>query len=75
MGSFFLDAGGAWDNEFQATAKDAFGNTVYNDLLVSTGVGIRSYVFGLPLKVDIAWRNEFNRWSRPQYLFSLGFDW
>lgn len=75
MGSFFLDVGGAWDNEFIPTAINAEGETVYNDLLVSSGIGIRSFVFGLPLKVDIAWRNEFNGWSKPMYLFSIGFDW
>ncbi len=75
MGSFFLDVGGAWDNEFIPTVRDAFGNTVYNDLLVSSGIGVRSLLFGLPFKFDVAWRNEFDRWSKPTYLISIGLDW
>jgi Tol biopolymer transport system component len=78
MGSFFFDMGGAWDNRFITNEFiiDENGNEVIRrkDLMMSAGVGIRSYLLGLPLKVDIAWRNEVYGWSPPNYLFSLGFD-
>mgnify|MGYP006285526245 FL=1 len=77
MGSLFFDIGGAWNgtfDNFKATKLNENGSTRPNDLLMSTGLGIRSYVLGLPVKVDIAWRNEYSGWSQPQYLFSLGYD-
>jgi hypothetical protein len=41
---------------------------------MSAGVGIRTFLFGLPFRVDVAWRNEHLGWSMPQWLFSLGGD-
>jgi hypothetical protein len=43
-------------------------------MLMSSGLGIRAYLLGMPIKVDIAWRNEIERWSEPYYLFSIGLD-
>jgi Tol biopolymer transport system component len=78
MGSVFVDIGGAWNDKFtiSETIIDEFGNERLqrNNLAMSAGLGIRSYLLGLPLKVDIAWRNEFYNWSPPVYLFSLGYD-
>jgi len=44
------------------------------DLLMSTGIGLRSYLLGLPVKLDVAWSNMNYTWSSPWYLVSLGFD-
>jgi len=78
MGSIFLDVGGAWKDKFTANSVvvDEFGNTIRKrqDLLMSTGFGIRSYLFGMPMKLDIAWRNEVYAWSLPNYIFSIGYD-
>ncbi len=77
MGSIFFDIGGAWNgtfDNFKAAVIDDNGNARPNNMLMSSGIGIRSYVLGLPLKLDIAWRNEYSGWSQPQYLFSLGYD-
>jgi Tol biopolymer transport system component len=74
-GAFFLDVGGAWDDKFYPRIKLRNGKIIYKDLLTSSGVGIRSFIFGMPLKLDIAWRYEFSGWSQPQYLISFGFDW
>lgn len=74
MGSFFLDMGTAFNNQFEATAQDEFGQTVYKDLLISSGIGVRSFLFGLPIKMDIVWRKTYENWTSPEYLFSLGFD-
>ncbi|MFA6570864.1 MAG: BamA/TamA family outer membrane protein, partial [Bacteroidota bacterium] len=77
MGNIFLDMGGAWNGSVQSfkSTRIEDGLVKPNDLLMSAGVGIRAYVLGLPLKVDVAWRNEFYNWSEPYWEFSLGFDW
>lgn len=74
MGAFFYDIGGTWNNSFKATQLDANGNTIPNNLLMSAGIGVRTYLLGLPIKMDVAWRNEYYNWSQPEYLFSLGLD-
>ena len=75
MGSFFLDVGGAWNDQFSMTKLDLQGKTQYDDMLLSSGIGIRSFLMGLPLKVDIAWQKTYSGWAKPRYLFSLGLDW
>ncbi len=75
QGAFFLDIGGAWDDKFYPRIKMLDGTTKYYDLLTSSGVGVRSFIFGIPLKLDVAWRYEIDRWSAPEYLISFGFDW
>lgn len=76
MGSLFLDVGAAWDDNFNPTkVVDPVKFTKeYDDLLISSGFGIRSYFLGLPVKVDIAWTKSYSNWSTPQYIFSLGYD-
>ena len=75
MGSFFLDMGTAFNSNFEATMINSqTGRTEYKDLLISSGVGVRSVLFGLPLKMDVVWRKLYDNWSIPEYLFSLGFD-
>ncbi|MFN8358797.1 MAG: biopolymer transporter Tol [Candidatus Kapaibacterium sp.] len=74
QGAFFYDIGGAWDNEFSASTVDGFGNEVPNNLLMSAGFSVRSGVLGLPVRFDIAWRNNYTAWSEPNYLLSLGLD-
>jgi Tol biopolymer transport system component len=74
MGSFFFDIGGAFDKDFVAAVRYDDGTIHQNNLLMSSGIGVRAYLFGLPIKMDIAWRNEYFSWSQPQYLFSLGYD-
>jgi Tol biopolymer transport system component len=77
MGAVFFDVGGAWSgdwNSFKATTKDYKGRTIPNDLLMSAGVGLRTYLLGIPLKIDVAWGNLNYMWSEPRWLFSLGYD-
>jgi Tol biopolymer transport system component len=75
MGAVFYDMGGAWTDSFTAINEDpATGKKSPGNLLMSTGVGLRTSLFGLPFKFDVAWANEYSGWSKPQYLFSLGFD-
>jgi Tol biopolymer transport system component len=74
QGAFFYDIGGAWDTDFAASADDGFGNQIPNNLLMSTGFSLRSGVLGMPVRFDIAWRNNYSSWSEPNYLLSLGLD-
>lgn len=77
MGSFFFDMGGAWSGDlsnFHSSTVNEYGVKVPKDLQMSAGIGVRAYLLGLPFKLDIAWRNERVNWSKPRYLFSLGYD-
>lgn len=74
MGNMFLDVAGAFNDKFVASQTDVFGNKIPKDLFVSAGIGARTFLLGLPIKFDVAWRNEFRVWSEPYYLFSLGYD-
>lgn len=76
MGSVFLDVGAAWDDTFNPIriVNPLTYQKEYDDLMISSGFGIRSYFLGMPVKVDIAWTKSYDNWSVPQYLFSLGYD-
>ncbi len=84
LGSVFADLGTAWNGSVRDIALrspqdtvDAFGVHRYyspGSLLLSAGVGLRSFLAGYPLKVDIAWRREGNQWSDPSYIVSIGYD-
>jgi outer membrane protein assembly factor BamA len=76
QGQFFFDAGGAWDQN--GVAGTTIGNVRIpstRPIIFSTGAGVRSLALGLPLRFDIAWRQEASgKMSSPIYLFSLGGD-
>lgn len=77
FGAVFFDMGGAWSgdwNSFKSTKKSSNGNSIPKDLLMSSGIGIRTGMLGIPVKLDIAWAYLYSNWSKPQYLFSLGYD-
>lgn len=74
MASVFFDMGGAFDKEFVAAEKDIWGTKHPRDMMMSAGIGMRTYFLGLPWKIDVAWRNEYNKWSKPQWMYSLGYD-
>lgn len=75
-GATFLDVGSSWtdENVWKGFGTDAVGNTVTQDLLIGTGMGIRMFLFGLPLKIDVAWSYTGEGFSIPKYYFSLGGD-
>jgi Tol biopolymer transport system component len=77
LGTAFIDVGSAWSNSqtWKMWANDPnSGETVFNDLLVGTGVGTRIILFGIPLRWDIAWRFRYSGFSEPFYYLSLGGD-
>lgn len=75
-GATFLDIGSSWtvDKAYRGFNTDMYGNTVSQDMLIGTGMGIRMFLFGLPLKIDVAWSFTGSAFSIPKYYFSLGGD-
>jgi Tol biopolymer transport system component len=77
LGSAFVDMGSAWNDDptWRAFGKDPNdGSTVTKDLLIGTGVGTRLFLFGLPIRFDIAWRFRVTSFSEPFYYFAIGPD-
>ncbi|MEW6194433.1 MAG: peptidase MA family metallohydrolase [Bacteroidota bacterium] len=75
LGTVFIDAGSAWDDskKLQFFAKDEFDNTVTKDLLIGTGVGLRVYLLFL-WRLDVAWKYNIDKFSKPRYYLSIGLD-
>lgn len=75
-GVIFVDAGTAWrnNNDLQFFTRE---NGVFQskDLLTGTGFGTRLNFLGFPVMFDVAWAYNFNRFSKPKYYISLGYDW
>jgi outer membrane protein assembly factor BamA len=75
QGVLFTDVGTVWTNNNSLQFfQERFGNTVTKDLLISMGVGTRIFFLYFPLKFDVAWKYNFERFSRPEFLISLGAD-
>ncbi|MBM4170752.1 MAG: biopolymer transporter Tol [Ignavibacteria bacterium] len=75
LGVAFIDAGAAWDNSdaLKLFKKDQFDNTVTQDLLIGTGVGLRLYFIFL-WRFDVAWKYNLDGFSTPRYYISIGLD-
>ncbi len=75
FGDTFIDAGTAWNHSVYLFQKDAStGSWQTRDLLLSTGTGIRTYLFGFYVHFDIAWTTTLETWGAPSYIVSLGED-
>jgi len=70
----FADAGAIWNNRLRLMTTTATGDRVPDALMLSTGTGVRLLLFGFPFKLDVAWRYTGAGFSKPIYLFSLGYD-
>ena len=42
------------------------------DPYFSFGTGVRGWLLGLPMKLDVAWRSDLDRVSAPRWHFSIG---
>jgi Tol biopolymer transport system component len=75
LGVAFIDAGAAWDNSetLKLFKKDQYDNTVTQDLLIGTGVGLRLYFLFL-WRFDVAWKYNLDGFSTPRYYISIGLD-
>jgi hypothetical protein len=77
LGTAFFDMGTAWSDSrtWKGLGTNSKGETVTQDLLMSTGLGTRLVFFGFPLRVDVAWKFRWGGgFSPPIYLVSLGAD-
>lgn len=76
QGSFFLDAGSAWENDraWRFTATRPNGDRYVRDIVTGFGYGIRANVYLFLLRVDAAWRTDFDGVSKPIYYYSIGLD-
>ncbi len=73
-GTAFVDVAAAWDDELSLTRELLDGRTVVDDLRIGTGFGLRSFLLGLPVRFDIAWRYDLDAWTGASYYISLGSD-
>lgn len=74
--AMFVDVGSAVDDidTYKAFRRDAEGHLFNGDLLAGTGVGMRMWFLGFPLRFDVAWAYLGSGFSTPRYYFSLGAD-
>jgi outer membrane protein assembly factor BamA len=76
QGVLFTDIGTTWYNnrdlQFFTTNED--GRTVTKDLLWGMGLGARVFLLYFPLKFDVAWSYDLNKFSKPKFYISLGAD-
>ncbi len=72
-GAAFADFGAVWtrDDTFRLTETNANGTREARSLLMSSGVGVRSSLGFVLLRLDVAWPYDFEDWGRPRYHFSL----
>lgn len=75
-GTLFYDVGATWTRgrDLRLFERDASDGIVAKDILQGMGYGVRMVVLGFLLKMDVAWAFDLQRFSRPQYYFSLGAD-
>lgn len=76
QGVAFMDVGTAWsdDKDLKLFEKGPTGSFQAKDLLIGTGVGTRVVFLNFPIKFDVAWSTNLQKWSKPKYYISLGFD-
>jgi len=77
MGAFFIDAGSAWNDtkKLQFVGSGPSGRAKTKDLLIAPGFGARIVFLGFPVRFDVAWRYDLQKFSDPLYMFSLGLDY
>ncbi|MBL7992658.1 MAG: PD40 domain-containing protein [Candidatus Kapabacteria bacterium] len=82
QGVVFVDAGSAWTNTLRLSTPRALFDTFNQyvgladgDLLVSVGVGLRTYLLGqYPVKVDMAWQNLQGGLMLPRVVVGFGYN-
>jgi Tol biopolymer transport system component len=74
-GVAFVDAGTAWKNNdaLKLFVNDGSGVRT-NDLLLGMGFGTRLNFLNFPVMFDVAWSYNLQKFSKPKYYISLGYD-
>jgi Tol biopolymer transport system component len=76
-GVAFMDVGTAWtDNStLKLFAKDGVSNVLKTkNLLMGIGTGARANLLGMPFMFDVGWGYNLDKFTRPIYYISLGYD-
>jgi Tol biopolymer transport system component len=74
QGTAFLDVGTLYSDDFDLWRTNDEGKEVLDDLLVGTGVGLRTILLGYPLRLDWAWPYTGRDFGDVQVYFSIGLD-
>jgi Tol biopolymer transport system component len=75
QGVLFTDIGTVWTNNKKLQFfQNVDGHLQTKDLLIGMGFGTRIFLLYFPLKFDVAWSYDMNRFSRPKFYISLGAD-
>jgi WD40 repeat protein len=72
-GALFADIGSIWNEGVSPrfTISDERGRHL-KDPYFAFGTGIRSWLLGLPMKLDVAWATDLDKVKRPRWHFSIG---
>lgn len=78
-GQAFVDAGAVWggrgsDTRFNFTRENESGKRVLDDVLIGTGVGLRTLFLGYPIRLDFAWPFNGRTFGDRRTYVSIGFD-
>lgn len=74
-GAIFSDAGVVWNEGDKLRLSSVIdGKRRLDSPYLSFGTGIRTYVIGLPIKLDVAWPTDFAETGKPRWHFSIGYD-
>ena len=73
-GAVFTDIGTAFNAGYSPrfSTVDDSGARRLQDALFDYGVGVRTYFFGILMKLDVAWRTDLQSTSEPVWQFSIG---
>ncbi len=75
QGALFTDIGTVWtDNKKLQFFQKVDDRLATKDLLVGMGIGARLFLLYFPLKFDVAWSYDMQKFSAPKYYISLGAD-
>lgn len=74
--SAFLDIGSVWGNQELSDTRRFFNriDPVVEELLAGAGAGVRTLLFGYPLRMDLAWPYDGAEIRRPVLHVSVGMD-
>lgn len=75
QGTLFTDIGTVWsNNKTLQFFQEKDGRVATKDLLIGMGVGARLFFLYFPLKFDVAWSYDLQKFSEPRYYLSIGAD-
>lgn len=76
-GNLFVDVGAAFDDPdgFHPVGEAHGGHEGLADLKVGYGIGLRSRLAFIPVRLDVGWPTDFVHSGKPRWHFSMGTEW